>query len=70
VVVRQQAASFWTALVMDSHLRFCALGPTPESALLDLRAQVEKYLRGRNRPPQRRADCERWLAAWEVTNAT
>jgi hypothetical protein len=42
-------------------------GPAPESALLDLRAQVERYLSGRNRPPQRRADCERWLAAWRTT---
>jgi hypothetical protein len=51
---------------LRSGVMWYGAGRTLEAALLDLRVQVERYLRGRNRPPQRRADCERWLAAWRT----
>jgi hypothetical protein len=75
--IRAEVGEAWTCLwqppgvtrsymaLLTGFRRFSS-GPTPEAALLDLRAQVETYLRGRNRPPQRRADCERWLAAWRT----
>jgi hypothetical protein len=47
-------------------IRWAGTSATVEGALLYLRTEVERYLRGRNRPSQRREDCKRWLAAWRT----
>jgi hypothetical protein len=33
----------------------------------DLLSEARRLVPGLARPPQRRADCERWLAAWRTT---